>query len=253
MECWKIRGKITRLIEYDPAISSRLLKIVNSAVYGQTKTVENVKKAISILGTRRLHDLVLAITIARSFQSIADINYDVNRFWQNSVTRACVAKACALELHNKEPDNLFISGLLSDIGHMVMSIRSPDLMESVLLQHRKAKHPLHLYERSTFGFDYGELGADILENWSIPDSIAAAIRYQNCPELAPEYQHQAAILYCASRLHPDETEFPNVIDVETLKQAGISGFNYENARAISVSLIEDALSLFAIAPIKQAV
>lgn len=93
--------------------------------------------------------------------------------------RAIVAKSCAIELNIPEPDSLFIPGLLSDIGHLIMGIRAPDLMQKVLLQHQKTGYPLHLFERSTFSFDYGELGADLHEGWSIPKSIISGIRYQN--------------------------------------------------------------------------
>lgn len=144
--------------------------------------------------------------------------------------RAVVAKSFAIELKIPEPDRLFTLGLLSDIGHMVMSIRAPSLMRKVLSRHRKTGYPLHLFERSSFGFDSGELGADLLEGWSIPDSIVCGIRYQNCPEIAPEYEQEAAIIYCAARLHPDEKEFPNMLDYEVLKQLNTEHLDFERVR-----------------------
>lgn len=136
----------------------------------------------------------------------------------------------SIELNIPEPDSLFILGLLSDIGHLVMGIRAPSLMQKVLVQHQKTGYPLHLFERSTFGFDYGELGADLLEGWLIPRSIISGIRYQNCPEIAPEYRQEAAIIYCAARLHPYENKFPDMIDFEALIQSDIAHFDYDRVR-----------------------
>lgn len=213
--------ELAELVSFDPAISTRLLKIANSPFYGQVSQIDTVKRAVALLGTKTVHDTVLAISVSGAFQSIAGVNYDVAAFWQGSIMRAVVAKSCAIELKIPEPDRLFILGLLSDIGHMIMNIRAPHLMQKVLSQHKKTGFPLFQFERSTFGFDHGELGADLLEGWSIPNSIIAGIRYQNCPEIAPEYRQEAAIIYCAARLHPDEDSFPNMIDVETLRQTHI--------------------------------
>lgn len=245
--------KLTELLTYDPAITSRLLRVANSPLYAQVSEVDTLKKAVSVLGTKTVHDVVLAVSVAQAFRSIDGVNYDVETFWRGSIARAAIAKACAIELNIEKPDSMFIIGLLSDIGHMVMSIRAPDLMRSVLIQHQKTGYALYLFERSTFGFDYGELGADILHSWSIPRSIVTGVRYQNCPEVAQEYQQEAAIIYCAGRMHPDESEFPNMIDVETLRQAGIQQFNYDNVRSEAKNYIEEALSLFPIANLKQAV
>lgn len=245
--------ELAELISFDPAISARLLKIANSPFYGQISEIDTVKRAVSLLGTKTVHDTVLAISVSEAFQSITGVNYDVTTFWQNSIMRAVVAKSCAIELDIPEPDRLFILGLLSDIGHMVMSIRAPNLMQKVLSRHQKTGYPLYLFERSTFGFDYGELGADLLEGWSIPNSIISGIRYQNCPEMAPEYRQEAAIVYCAGRLHPAEESFPNMVDIEALRQSNISEIDYDHVRHEAKLLYDEALKLFPVTQFKQAI
>jgi HD-like signal output (HDOD) protein len=245
--------ELAELVSFDPSISARLLKVANSPFYGQVAEIATVKRAVALLGSKTVHDTVLAISVSQAFRSIVGVNYDVASFWQNSIMRAVVAKSCAVELNIPEPDRLFILGLLSDIGHMVMSIRAPNLMQKVLSRHQKTGYPLYLFERSTFGFDYGELGADLLEGWSIPNSIISGVRYQNCPEMAPEYRQEAAIIYCAGRLRPDENEFPNMIDIETLRQSNIDHIDYDRIRLEAKSLYDEALSLFPVSQLKQAV
>lgn len=245
--------EIADIVSYDPTISTSLLKFANSSFYGQVSEIDSIKRAVAVLGAKTVHDTILTKSVSTAFQSIVDVNYDVPTFWQNSVMRAVVAKSCANELKIPEPDRLFTLGLLSDIGHMVMSIRDPSLMRKVLSQHHKTNYPLYLFERSSFGFDSGELGADLLESWSIPDSIVSGIRYQNCPEIAPEYAQEAAIIYCAARLHPDESEFPNMLDFESLKQLNMEYLDFDRIRFEAESLYDEALSLFPVSKLKKAV
>ena len=162
--------QLVEIIKYDPAMSAKLLRVANSPLYGQISNISTIDRAVTLLGTKTVHDLVLAISISQTFNRIID-TYDVATFWQNSIMRATIAKCCANELNIPESDRLFTLGLLSDIGHMAMTICEPNLMRQVLSQQQKTNYPLYLYERSTFGFDCGELGADLLESWSIPESI----------------------------------------------------------------------------------
>ncbi len=245
--------ELADIVSFDPAISSRLLKVANSSFYGQVSKIDTIKRAVSMLGTKTVHDTVLAASVSQAFSSLSSVNYDVESFWHNSVMQAVVAKSCAIELKIPKPDRLFTLGLLSDIGHMVMSIRAPDLMRKVLSQHQKTAYPLYLFERSTFGFDSGELGADLLEGWSIPNSIVSGIRYQNCPEMADEYRQEAAIIYCAGRCHPDEKEFPNMLDFETLKQSNMDYLDFDHVRSVAASFYDEALSLFPTSQLKEAV
>ncbi len=246
-------NELTDLVAYDPAISTKLLKIANSSFYGQSSKVETIKKAVTLLGTRAVHDTVLSISFSHAFHSISGVNFDVSVFWQQSLMRAAVAKSLANQLKIPEPDRLFTLGILSDIGHMVLSVRAPALMKKVLFQHNKSGYPLYLFERSTFGFDAGELGADLLENWDIPDSIVTGVRYQNCPELAPEFGQDAAIIYCAGRLHPDEQKFPNMLEFEVLKQLSMDYLDFDLIRINASSMYDEAYNLFPTAKAKVAV
>jgi HD-like signal output (HDOD) protein len=245
--------ELANVISFDPAISTKLLKIANSPFYGQLSNIETINRAVSVLGTKTVHDTVLAISVSNAFDSISNLNYDVSTFWQHSIMRAVVAKSFAKEMNLPDPDRLFTLGLLSDIGHMIMSICTPSLMKQVLQQHKKTGYPLYLYERSSFNFDAGELGADLLERWDIPQSIVSGIRFQNCPELADEYKQEAAIIYCAARLHPDEDVFPNMLDYEVLKQLNMDNLDFDHIRSEASSLYDEAILLFPAKQLKEAV
>ncbi len=245
--------QVAELLSHDAAMTARILKVANSSIYGHVASINNLTRAITVLGTRTTHDIVLATSLAHTFKGMQKVNYDITCFWQESLMRAAVARTTAEVLTIRDSARHFICGLLSDIGHMIMSIREPQLMQRVMQQQAKTGHPLHLYERSTFGFDFGELGADLLESWSLPETIFMPIRYQNCPEMSPELCTEAAILYCASRLHPDEDLFPSIIDLRTLELCGITRLDYDAIRTGASHLYNEAVALFPLQQYKQAV
>lgn len=244
---------VAALISNDPAMTARLLKVANSAIYGHVARIDNLTRAMTVMGTRATHDIILATSLAHAFKGIYNVDYDLVCFWRKSLLRASVAQATAEALQLQDCARHFITGLLSDIGHMVMCLREPQLMQRVLQQHEKTGHPLHLYERSTFGFDFGELGGDVLDSWSLPETIVTPVRYQNCPELSPSLNIEAAIIYCSSRLHPDEDLFPSIIDLKTLEQCGINRLDYDAVREQAARLFEEAVVLFPLQQYKQAV
>ena len=246
-------NQVTKLIGHDAVMSARILKLANSPIYSYMAKIDQLDRAVTVLGTKTIHDLVLASSIAQTFNGLNGVNYDVETFWRDSLMRAAVARSCAAALQHRDCAQLFLTGLLSDIGHMVMSIREPQLMQRVLLQHQKTGHPLHLYERSSFGFDFGELGADLLKSWHLPETLVQPIRYQNCPELSPEMRIEAAIMYCASRVQSNEYTFPSIIDIETLGQCGITQLDYDAVRADANALYTDACALFPLHQLKEAV
>ncbi len=246
-------SRLAELISTDPVIATRMLKAANSPLYGQVARIDSVTRAITVLGTSTVHDLVLATSVAQSFRGMTAVCYDVETFWRDSLMRASVARACADDLNQVDGTRFFVIGLLSEIGHMLMGIREPELLQRVLQQHRKTGHPLYLYERSSFGFDYGELGAQVLHSWSIPASIVQPIRYQNCPEISPDHRTAAAITYCAGRLHPEEHLFPSIIDIETLGQCEITHINCDSIRIAAQTIFDETSALFPITRLKEAV
>ena len=246
-------SRLAELISTDPAIATRMLKAANSPIYGQVARIDSITRAITVLGTSTVHDLVLATSVAQSFRGLSSDCYDIETFWRDSLMRASVARACAADLNLMDNARYFVIGLLSEIGHMLMGIREPELLQRVMEQHHKTGHPLYLYERSSFGFDYGELGARVLESWSIPASIVQPIRYQNCPEISPDHRTAAAITYCAGRLHPEEDQFPSIIDIETLGQCEITRINSDSIRIAAQTSFQQAADLFAFTRFKEAV
>ena len=133
-------AEVAVIISQDPAITLRLLRMVNSSLYGLSTKVETVSRAITLLGTQQIHDLVLATSIAQSFDRISINVMDMRRFWRRSVYCGIITRQLAIKCGGCDPEHLFIAGLLHDIGHLIMYQAIPDLSQQALL----IAHPLDI-------------------------------------------------------------------------------------------------------------
>jgi HD-like signal output (HDOD) protein len=120
---------------------------------------------------------------------------DVERYWSDSMTRALCARDLARKCNIVNRERLFVLGLLSDIGHMVMYMRIPDIAAKLVTLRRTSVEPMHLIERRNLACDYAQVGGALLRRWSLPPGLYLPIEQQTEP--APEQQHaiESALLH----------------------------------------------------------
>ncbi|MFT4994355.1 MAG: HD-like signal output (HDOD) protein [Paraglaciecola sp.] len=169
--------EIAEVIKYDPAIMSRVLKISNSALYGFPSKISTVTKAIQVIGVGAVYDLVLAYGTANAFKGVDAKVIDLDRFWEQSVSCALLARYFAEELSLKEPERLFVCGLLHNIGELVVTQFSPEIAKKCQMTTTEYS-PLQLQIKH-LGFSYGEVGAKLLSLWGIPLAITGPINRQH--------------------------------------------------------------------------
>ena len=190
---------MTRAISTDPCITARVLRLVNSAYWGFGGRIDSVSRAIALLGMLHVHDVVLA----RQWQllkGIAPARMDVPRFWRHSVFRALAANALARQSGRLDMERLFVEGLLSDIGHMMLYQHVPELAAQALQLSHEQPAELPRLERELIGCDYAEVGAALVQAWGLASCFQAVIRHQNYPELAQPYATEAALVHIARLL-----------------------------------------------------
>lgn len=172
---------LTQVVSADPALTARLLRVVNSVHYGLMRRVDTVASAVTILGMQQLHDLVLATSMATVFQGIRPAHMDMARFWRQSVLRGVVAKAAAETGQVMPAQRLFVLGLLADIGHLVMYQAVPEASERALLRAEQEMRPLHEVEKEVIGCHYAEVGAQLMRKWQLPEQFVETIAAQIHP------------------------------------------------------------------------
>lgn len=192
--------EIGQVISKDPALSARLLKIVNSSLYGFQSRVDRVSRAVSIIGVEELKNLVLATSVVTSFNNIPTELVDMTDFWLRSVRCGLIAKNLAKESAILHQERLFLTGLLHDIGSLVFYCELPEKSLEVLLLANHDQRLIAELEHKIMGFTHAELGAVLIKSWGMPESLHEAIEYYLTPELAQVHKLDTYILSLASQL-----------------------------------------------------
>lgn len=171
--------RLVELIERDQALTAKLLRLANSAFFGQSRRVSTVPRAILLLGFSTVRNLALGVKV---WEALAG---DVARrrleeLWAHAITVAVCAKAMAGRMRACDPDEAFTAGLLHDVGRLVIAVRFRDLYWDTVGGGTEAEvagaEPIAALERGTFGVDHAEVGGWLLEAWSLPPTIVEAVR-----------------------------------------------------------------------------
>ena len=125
------------VISLDPALSARIIKMANSQFFGYSRKADNVKQAISLIGVIQLHDLLLSSLAIRAFSGIPTDIINQEAFWRSCVYCGITARLLARKCMLPASERLFTSGLLHEIGHIVMYAKIPEQIQDVLLNHKK--------------------------------------------------------------------------------------------------------------------
>lgn len=189
--------EIAELIGNDPALTARLLRLVNSAAYGFPARIETPSQAVMIIGTAHLCDLALTTSITRIFRDIPGDLVSMESFWRHSI--ACGLAARTLAGHRREPnvERFFVAGVLHDIGRLVLYQHAPDLARAALARARERDELLHVAERQMIGFDHAVIGATLLRTWGLPASLEEAVAAHHEPKKSQRYPLEAAVVHVA--------------------------------------------------------
>jgi HD-like signal output (HDOD) protein len=191
---------LANALKLDPAISARLLKIVNSPLYGFPKQIDSVSRAVNMIGMQSVSDLVAATTIGRTFSGMTVQLMDLRVFWQKSVLCALLAGKIAKAGGIDDSERFFIQGLLRDIGHLVLYQTLPQRAQSALIEAEHLGTALAEVEQGNIGCDFTEVGAELIKSWDMPAQIEQAVRHQLHPQQAGEFNLQASIVHLAGAL-----------------------------------------------------
>lgn len=190
-----------KVISQDPALVARMLKIANSAFYGSSTDVDTITRAIAILGTNKIRDLVLSTAASKAFDGIPNELISMQDFWHHSLYCGILAQILAKSSSKKiEAESIFISGLLHDIGQLILFNQRPEKSHEVIILLMEGSQELTTFEaeRHVFGFDHAEVGAALVKNWKLPKLIVECIAFHHEPEKAKDYPAEVALISIAN-------------------------------------------------------
>ncbi|GAB1259033.1 HDOD domain-containing protein [Aurantivibrio plasticivorans] len=186
-----------KIIEEDPALTSKLLRLANSAFYSFAAKVEAVNQAITVLGTQQLRDLVLACSVLRVFSNIPDNIINMESFWRHSIACGVVARNIAAARKETNIERFFVAGLLHDIGRLVFLMEKPKQMAEAFHLARQNSELLHVAEKEIFGFNHAKLGGRLLDFWRLSPRLVESISYHHSPRSARQFTLDATIIHVA--------------------------------------------------------
>lgn len=191
---------LEEIIIHDPALTTQILRIVNSAYFGLSGTIDTVSRAITILGLNQLRNLVITTSVTNSFKGIPAELVDMDIFWYHSVTSGVLAKVLAKKLKHTDYERLFIGGLLHSIGKLIYFSQCPQQAREILGFKNEGEEAMIVAEQNILGFTYAELGAEFLKHWKLPPNIWQTINFHLDPLHAKEFKNDACILHVAAKV-----------------------------------------------------
>jgi putative nucleotidyltransferase with HDIG domain len=191
---------IGREIRKDAALTARLLRVANSAVFGHSHQISTIGRAVATIGLTQVRDLTVGLAVIRAFEGIPNTVVALESFWRQSVLCAIAAAHIVARRKIRHSETAFVAGLLHDIGQLVLFNRVPDLARQALLMSVDSASaiPLYLCERKVFGFDHTAVGAALAQHWNLPASLQESIRFHHEPALAQSHPIEAAIVHIAN-------------------------------------------------------
>jgi putative nucleotidyltransferase with HDIG domain len=184
----------------DPNLTARLLRLVNSASVGLRVKVDTVSRAITMIGTRELYNMVLSISAVRTFKNLPSPLVNMDIFWRHSIYTGLLARLLAKRCGVLHPERLFIGGLLHDVGSLVLYRTLPEVSTELLLTAQGDELTLSHAEADVLGFTHAELGARLLAAWRLPDTLVEAVGHHHDPARAVAAPLEAAIVHIAEVL-----------------------------------------------------
>ena len=241
--------KLAKIISYDPGLTVRLLKIANSAYYGQEQQVETVVRAVTLIGHGNLLNLVLATSIGKALDNIA-LAINMEAFWQHSICCALAARALAIHGRSEHRERIFIAGLLHDMGILLINYQLPDTARQIQSQLIMQGGERYLLEDEQLGFTHADIGADLLREWQLPASLCEAVEYHHAPFKALQYPIDAACVHIGNVLVNSMDLQAQTIDYVQAKNKvytpawSICGQNEEVIESVSIEVFSQWSEIF---------
>lgn len=173
---------IVNVIQNDPSITTKILKIANSSFYGMRQRIDTINRALVILGMNEVNNLVTSVAVFKTFPVKTDKpTFDRLKFWEHCAVTGEVAKAMSVKMGMKLMGTVFTAGLLHDIGKIILDEYFHDEFNTAYELSYEKKIPLYEAEKEIFGVTHPQIGGWVAEKWKLPNNLIDAIMYHHKP------------------------------------------------------------------------
>ena len=167
---------IVEVIERDPVMTARILRILNSAYYSLPNRVAGVGHAVVLLGINTIKNLAIRIAAVGIIPQVTDAGFNTERYLLHSLGCAEVARLIAHQFGDADPTEAYVGGLLHDIGKILYALYLPEPFRAALDRSAAQGSALHISERELIGADHTVAGAMLAQKWQFPSWLVECIR-----------------------------------------------------------------------------
>ncbi|MCX6826788.1 MAG: HDOD domain-containing protein [candidate division Zixibacteria bacterium] len=208
--------EVAEVISKDVSLTFRVLRMVNSAQFGRRRKVTKISEAVVLMGLNSIKMLTLSSSV---FGMVNDPELlrrcNIKRICRHLIETAINARSIAIETKYKEPEEAFVGGILHDIGIILMLLYFREKYLQVLDRMKADQKGITQAEKDVFGLTHGEVGAEIINSWSLPPKLAFVVENHHSPNatsMIPEEIELNNIIALADHLSlgPFDDYFPNV-------------------------------------------
>lgn len=223
---------ITRMIQYDPSIACRVLRVANDPLYGYHRQIASLQQASGLLGPGVIKNAILTTPLLEQFARDDSCQIDYSRIWLHSSVTAAIAGCLGRFVRNMESDVCFTAGLIHDIGKIALAVYHPAVFYKLFDLAGREKIALIEAERKMLGFCHFDIASTLMTQWGFPSALVEAV--ENCSRSISEVTDKlTAVIRLAKSLAIDwgysngmESHFPLQYDV-MISALGISKENLE--------------------------
>ena len=241
------------VIRMDPALAAKILKVVNSAFYGLPSQIASLERAVLLLGLSAVKNIALAASLSRLFSADAvSHQFAARDLWRHCIAVGVCARMLAPTTVCPQPDEMFVAGLMHDMGLLVEQRLFPDKVRRVAEQCHNRKLSFCETEEAVIGADHQAFGGALGRAWKFPPGLcwAMSAHHDSEPAAQPELQKVADLIYVADTLCSAQRigfwlgAQTQVIGPERLARLGLDQARLEHMTTELVERVEEAERIF---------
>ena len=185
----------------DQVLTTKILRLANSAYYGYARKISTVSQATVLLGFQAIKSIALASTVSQYLTSeLKGYSLEKNELWTQSQTCAIISRYIAKQIKYPNPEEAYIAGLLRDIGKTILNQHMEKEYSEVLAKIEKDNMSFLEAEKEILGFDHAEIGGKVAEKWNLPKALVDSIGHHHTPENSNINQLLVSIVHVADAI-----------------------------------------------------
>lgn len=190
-----------KAIMKDQVMTTKILKLANSAYYGYARKISTITQATILLGFQAIKGIALASTVNKYLSNeLKGYSLEKNELWSQSQTCAIVSRYIAKTVKYSNPEEAYIAGLLRDIGKTILNQHMEKEYVQILAMAETEQISFLDAEKNVLGFDHSEIGAKVAEKWNLPSDLVEAMAYHHKPEEAKSNIKLVSIVHLADAI-----------------------------------------------------